>query len=69
MKIHNSKQEAKDAIYQYADIVRAATKATGAEFVADASDDTGLEYYIEAEYRGEDKKVHRLKIHFQTLDL
>ena len=56
MKIHETKTEAIKAIKEFAKIMKQASDMTGADFVADASDDTGMEYYVEASYRGEPKK-------------
>ena len=80
MKIHETKTEAIKAIKEFAKIMKQASDMTGADFVADASDDTGMEYYIEASYRGEPKKqivagitltttIEVVKIHFQELGL
>ena len=56
MKIHKTKTEAIKAIKEFAKIMKQASDMTGADFVADASDDTGMAYYIEASYSGEPKK-------------
>lgn len=69
MKIHNNKQEAEIAIRKFAHIVKEAHKETGADFLADADDDSGMEYYVEAAYRDAKNKIQYLKIHFQTLNL
>lgn len=69
MKIHDTQKDALAAIKRYADIMREASKETGADFVAESDDDSGMEYYVEAAYRGRDKKIHEVRIHFQTLNL
>lgn len=80
MKIHKTKTDAIKAIKEFAKIMKQASNMTGAEFVANASDDTGMEYHIEASYRGEPKKhvvagitltttVETVKIHIQELGL
>ena len=80
MKIHETKTEAIKAIKEFAKIMKQASDMTGADFAADASDDTGMEYYVEASYRGEPKKqivagitltttIEVVKIPFQELGL
>ena len=49
--------------------MKQAQEATGAYFEAYASDDTGMEYYVEAAYLTPEGKFATAKIHFQTLDL
>ena len=69
MKIHPNRAEAEKAIKQYAKLMKQAYEATGADFTAYASDDTGMEYYVEAVYLTPECKHATAKIHFQTLDL
>ena len=80
MKIHETKTEAIKAIKEFAKIMKQASDMTGADFVADASDDTGMEYYVEASYRGRAKKkivagikltttIEVVRIHIQELGL
>ncbi len=69
MKIHDTKKDALSAIKRYAEIMREASKETGADFVADSDDDSGMEYYVDAAYRGRDKKIHEVRVHFQELNL
>ena len=69
MKIHPNRKEAEKAIEQYAKLMKQAQEATGAYFEAYASDDTGMEYYVEAAYLTPEDKFATAKIHFQTLDL
>jgi hypothetical protein len=69
MKIHPNREEAEKAIEQYANLMKQAYEATGAEFTADASDDSGMEYYVTAAYMTPEGKHATAKIHFQTLDL
>ena len=69
MKIHPNREEAEKAIEQYANLIKQAHEATGAEFIADASDDTGMEYYVAAVYLTPEGKRASAKIHFQELDL
>ena len=69
MKIHPNRKEAEKAIEQYANLMKQAYEATGAEFTADASDDSGMEYYVEAAYLTHEGKRATAKIHFQALDL
>ena len=81
MKIHNTKEEAIAAIKTYAAIMKKASEETGADFVAYASDDTGMEYYVDACYRGKPKTkiilgkektvetVEEVRIHLQDLGL
>ena len=80
MKIHKTKTEAIKAIKEFAKTIKQGRDITGADFVADASDDTGMEYYIEASYRGKPKKqivagitltttIEVVKIPFQELGL
>ena len=68
-KIHNTKKEAVTAIKQYANIMKKASEDTGANFIALSYDDSGMDYYVEALYRGRDKKIYSVKIHFQELNL
>jgi len=69
MKIHPNRKEAEKAIKLYANLMKQAHEATGAEFDADASDDTGMQYYVTAVYLTHEGKRATAKIHFQTLDL
>jgi hypothetical protein len=69
MKIHPNREEAEKAIEQYANLMKQAYEATGAEFTADASDDSGMEYYVTAAYLTPEGKHATAKIHFQALDL
>jgi len=69
MRIHTNREEAEKAIEQYANLIKQAHEATGAEFLADASDDSGMEYYIAAVYLTPEGKRAIAKIHFQALDL
>jgi hypothetical protein len=69
MKIHPNRAEAEKAIKQYANLMKQAYEATGAEFTADASDDSGMEYYVTAAYMTPEGKHATAKIHFQALDL
>lgn len=81
MKIHNTKKDAIVAIKEYAKIMKKAYEETGADWVACASDETGMEYYIEACYRGKPKKktalgkeklvqtIEQVRIHTQELGL
>ena len=80
MKIHETKTDAIKAIKEFANIMKQASDMTGADFAADASDDTGMEYYVEASYRGEPKEkivagmkitttIKVVKIHIQELGL
>jgi len=69
MKVHDTKQEAIAAIKQYASIMKEISEATGADFIAESLDDTGMEYYVEAVYRDTDNKHHTVRIHAQYLDL
>lgn len=68
MIIHKTKKDAIEAIEKYAAIMREASKKTGVDFLAEAWDDSGMEYYCEAFYKnGVNTEI--LKIHFQELDL
>ena len=69
MKIYDTKKEAVAAIKKYAAIMKQASEETGASFEAYASDDTGLEYYIEASYRCRKNKIEWVRIHTQDLSL
>ncbi len=69
MKIHHTKKDALDAIKRYAEVMREASKETGADFAVEADDDSGMEYYVDAAYRGRDKKIHEVRVHFQELNL
>ena len=80
MKIHKTKTDAIKAIKEFAKIMKQARDIMGADFVADASDDTGMEYYVEASYRCEPKKkivagmkitttIEVVRIHIQELGL
>ena len=69
MKIHDTKKDALTAIKRYAEIMREASKETGADFVAYSYDDYGMEYYVDAAYRGIGKKIHEVRVHFQELNL
>jgi|11BtaG_2_1085332.scaffolds.fasta_scaffold51696_2 L-lactate utilization protein LutB len=81
MKIHKTKKEAVVAIKKYAQTMKKACEETGAYWAAYASDDTGMEYYIEACYRGKPKKrivlgkeklvptAEEIRIHVQELGL
>ena len=69
MKIHDTKKDAIDAIKRYAKVMKEVGDETGADVLAEPDDDSGMEYYIEAAYKGRDKKVHEVRIHFQELNL
>ncbi len=62
--IHNSKEEAVAAIHALAQAV----KDLGADFEAVADDDSGMEYYLTAQFR-DGKGVKEVSIHFQELDI
>ena len=67
--IHRNEEEAINAINKFAEIIKQAEKETGASFFAEALDDYGMEYFIDASYLGSDKKIKSIKIHFQSLGL
>ena len=81
MEIHRTKKDAILAIKEYAKIMKKASEETGADWAAYASDDTGMEYYIEACYQGKPKKkiilgkeklvqtIEEVRIHIQELGL
>lgn len=69
IQIHKTKEEAIEAIKKYAKVMREISAETGADFFADALDDTGIEYYIQAVYKSPNGRMQEVSIHFQELDL
>ena len=69
MKVHDTKEKAEQAIRQFASVAKTMFELTGADFVADADDDSGMRYAVEACYKDENGKRQLLTISFQDLDL